>query len=123
MNVDEIKTAAQARMEELQPAYDEYLVLQRTVMALEQEAAIAPPVITSYNRRRTYAGCRSLPDFLVDLMQDRKRRTLDEIEQAVQTTPEFEDRVPSRNTIATRLNELVKKPGTFTKLPDGSYQK
>jgi hypothetical protein len=123
MNADEIKEAAQARIEELQPFYDEYLALQRMITDFEQETVVSSPAITSYNGRRTYAGRRSLPDFLVDLMQDRKRRTLDEIEQAVQMAPEFEGRVPSRNTIATRLNELFRKPGTFEKLPDGSYQK
>jgi hypothetical protein len=73
--------------------------------------------------RRQYAGRKSLPAFLVELMNDRERRTLDQVEEAVTTAPEFADRVPARNTINTRMNELAKKPGTFEKLPDGSYQK
>ncbi len=73
--------------------------------------------------RRRYAGRRSLPAFLVDLMSDRERRTLDQIEDAVKSDPDFADRVPARNTISTRMSELAKKPGTFDKLSDGSYQK
>jgi hypothetical protein len=56
-------------------------------------------------------------------MSDRERRTLDQVEEAVSNAPEFEGRVPARNTISTRMNELSKKPGTFDKLSDGSYQK
>lgn len=73
--------------------------------------------------RTRYRGRVSLPSFLVSLMSDGEERTLDEIEQCVRSNEAFSESPPARNTIATRLNELARKPDTFFKLPGGSYQR
>lgn len=70
---------------------------------------------------RRYRGRGTLPGFLIDLMNDGERRTLDQVEAAVRSAPDVADQ--SRNAISTRLNELSRKPGAFEKLSDGSYQK
>ncbi len=69
-----------------------------------------------------YRGRVSLPHFLKTLMNDGRRRTVDEIIAAVQAAPEFADSVPTRNTLNTRLSELA-KAGVFQKLPNRSYLK
>lgn len=119
MDMEEIEAAARARIEELKPAYEEYLALQKLFRTSNTSYSDAP----SGPRRSSYRGRPALPAFLVDLMSDGERRTLDQLEEIVKLSPEFADRAPTRNTIATRLNEIANKPDTFAKLPDGSYQR
>jgi hypothetical protein len=116
MNMEEIEAAARARIEELQPFYDEYLALHQM---LQRTVTTAIPA----GRRITYANRPALPAFLVNLISDERCWTLDDVEEAVKASSLFTDRIPTRNTISTRLNELAKRPAAaIEKLPDGTYR-
>lgn len=102
-------------MDELRPAHEEYLRLERMLVE-------APPRATTRTGRRTYRGASTLPAFVDALMADGVERTLDQVEEAVRSSSEFYGRQPTRNTIATRLNEMSKPSGSLDKSSDGRYR-
>ncbi|MBA2792499.1 MAG: hypothetical protein H0U32_00720 [Thermoleophilaceae bacterium] len=70
---------------------------------------------------RSYGGRTSLPTFLRELLADGNPRSVDEIQQALAGDESFADRLPKRNTVITRLNELAKN-GEIEKREGGTYR-
>ena len=69
----------------------------------------------------TYRGRATLPGFLKRLMADGRRRTLDQIAQAVEADANFVDRRPNRNTLSNRMHELMRS-GYVQRVERGIYE-
>jgi hypothetical protein len=110
MNVEEIEGAARARMAEIKPLYEEYLALERMLARRDRSAG-------NGEVRRSYRGRVGLPHLLLAILSDGTSWSLDQLEQAVRTDGRLDS---SRNTISTRLSEMV-RAGRIARLEDGTY--